>query len=276
MSRIISLLPGLLVALSIISLASLYLAATSEVKDEKIKNSDLLIELQKSNANTQEALEKIHELESKLFIAGLNIQEQTKTEFADNYDRADYLPPEKNTQSTEQKKPSSQLEQSIETKIASIAKFVPLSPLQEDRLRNKFFSESNPNNPPAETLDDIIGRQSAEFYREERRKAFERVLQNSIEKEVLFIARRLALDEVQEEALRKIYFEAEELIRAKRELQSDEEKAAKSTMQRLIEEEKLRNKLLTEKVRNILDDSRYDEYITYQSGSQDMQLWHER
>ena len=276
MSRIISLLPGLLVALSIISLASLYLAATSEVKDEKIKNSDLLIELQKSNANTQEALEKIHELEAKLFIAGLNIQEQTKTEFADNYDRADYLPPEKNTQSTEQKKPSSQLEQSIETKIASIAKFVPLSPLQEDRLRNKFFSESNPNNPPAETLDDIIGRQSAEFYREERRKAFERVLQNSIEKEVLFIARRLALDEVQEEALRKIYFEAEELIRAKRELQSDEEKAAKSTMQRLIEEEKLRNKLLTEKVRNILDDSRYDEYITYQSGSQDMQLWHER
>src|SRR5690606_26844475 len=85
-------------------------------------------------------------------------------------------------------------EQKIRAKISAISKFVPIDQSQIERLREKFTLENDPNNTSAESLEAIIGQENANFYKEQRKKAFDRATQIAIEKEVLYVARRLALD----------------------------------------------------------------------------------
>lgn len=48
-----------------------------------------------------------------------------------------------------------------------------------------------------------------------------------------------------------------------------------STLEKLILEEKERNRLLVDAVKNILSEAQYQEFLKHQSGNQDMQIWHE-
>lgn len=278
MSRLIFLLPAVFVALLVIITFSLYMNSREHTLELAAINSDLKRQLAEISSELAEQTSANKELENRLATMEEQAADRRFTlrkgekeplhggNHISNLEQADPVNRPRND--------SSVSERQIATKIASISKFVPLSDEQRSRLTQKFRLEAQSKSAETETLDQIIGTDEAAFYREQRKKAFERILQESIEKEVMFIARKLALSPAEEESLRSVYFEVEGEISKMREENAAAEKE-KSTLQKLIEEEKLRNDLLVERLKEKLSPDNFDTFIRYQAGAQEMQLWHE-
>jgi hypothetical protein len=166
----------------------------------------------------------------------------------------------------------------IDARINAITKFVPLNDTQKTRLRSKYeveFRAKNPLETTTEKLEDILGSDSARFYREQKQKAFERARDESLERDVLYISRLLGLDPVTEENVRKTYKEVDNEMKnyAQSSLSTNNKQ---SRLKLLLDSEKQRNTLLTEKLKNIITNEQYQQFIEYQaqSSSQDLQLWH--
>lgn len=170
---------------------------------------------------------------------------------------------------------------SIQSRIASISKFVPLSEEQKNRLEEKFRIELDPHKreqEKSETLDSILGQDTANFYRERRKSAFDKVLQEEIEKEVLLLSRRLGFSSTEEDEVQSIYLGVEEEVRKLRSSYAvpREKNRNHEILKRMIEEQRLRNTLLAQRMKEVLNEERYLRYLEYQANSsgQEMELWH--
>ena len=101
-------------------------------------------------------------------------------------------------------------------KISAIEKFVPLSSEQKDRLREKYERESNArangDEVETESLDDILGAENAAYYREQVSAAFKRVQNEEIERESVWLSRKLGLTPEQESSMRQVFERVESEI----------------------------------------------------------------
>lgn len=284
MLRFASFIPALLVAVVITVISSLYLNARQELNHLKDSAQLLKNELQNKEDIILRTNKKLADLEQKNLLASIPRREDQRpidqrgnmnSEFPASASPGH--PTEQLTeQSQEAKKPDiSQINaNTVKAKISSIAKFIPLTDDQLRRLNEKYTAELDPSNTNTEGLEAIIGKENSDFYREQRKNAFEKVLKESIEKEILFVSRKLVLDETQEQLFRQAYLDAENQIRTARE-QNAANKSNISTLEKLVLEEKERSRILSENVKNFLNQQQYQEFLKYQTGSQDMQLWHE-
>jgi hypothetical protein len=262
MFRISSLIPAIFVAIIITVITSLYLSSRKEIEALNTSNIALKEELASKDKILQDSLSRLKVRASATQPAQITILPERHEQVQSHED----VPrPENNDQTAK-----------VNTRINSIGKFVPLNENQKQRLKEKFTAELETGSRDTETLEDILGKENADFYREQRKNAFERVLKESIEKEILYIARKLSLAADQEEAFRKAYFEIETEITSNRDNPRPEMKNNASTMEKLVLEEKERNRLLAERMKTILTPDQYQQFIEYESGNQDMQLWHEQ
>ncbi|MCO6430112.1 MAG: hypothetical protein J5J00_04570 [Deltaproteobacteria bacterium] len=166
-----------------------------------------------------------------------------------------------------------------DSRINAMQKMFSLTDAQRERLRSKFELELS-GQKAGETLEEIIGEGNAKFYRDLRRKSFERAKSESIEKEILYFARKLQLTEQQESMLRNAYSATDEEVNRKmQELFTNvprELAGRQLILNKILTESQLRDNLLSEKLKEILAPGQYAEYVKLQaeSSAQDMQLWH--
>lgn len=199
----------------------------------------------------------------------------------------------------------------VNARISAIEKFVPLSAEQRERLRAKFAAEidqeddptitvdenpgaasgaeqpqaaerAEPVPPETETLEAIVGDESARYYRDQMKQAFDRAQQEEQEKDVLLLARKLSLTPEQEGQLRDVVRGVEAQVREELKAQNPTTSRARGgqsmqqRMQALLAENSLRKKILDERVKPVLTAEQYQMYLEQQaeSASSDLEVWH--
>ena len=162
----------------------------------------------------------------------------------------------------------------LRARISAIEKFVPLTDEQKERLSKKFQSDSNET---AESLDDILGHENAEYYRNEMGKAFQRAKEEDEEKDVLLLSRQLNLSEEQESRVRIAIKQAEVEVSTAMRSQGAASKDMESRLQTMMKENQLRQEALRKQLAVIFSEEQYRRYLENEaaSGASDFQVWHE-
>ena len=88
-------------------------------------------------------------------------------------------------------------------RVSAVEKFVPLNDEQKARLREKYAKEKR--GEEAESLDDIVGEESATYYRQQVQAAFKRVQDEEVDRDVVWLSRKLSLSQEQEASVRSIF-----------------------------------------------------------------------
>jgi hypothetical protein len=166
-------------------------------------------------------------------------------------------------------------------RISAIEKFVPLSEDQKERLERKFTEEQaakdDVRESVAESLDDILGVDNAKVYRDQMEAAFERAREEELERDTIWMARKLGLVADQEERLRATFAEVDQIIRAEFNASPNEaNSSAQQRVARMIAENKRRIQLRAERVRSLLSPGQYQEYVKLESESSaaDVEVFH--
>ncbi len=176
--------------------------------------------------------------------------------------------------------PSKEKEFAVRAKLSNIEKFVPLTEDTRARLTEKFTAEVNDPNAQTESLENIIGQEQANFYRAEVKKAFVKVRDEELDKEVLLLGRNLALSAPQQQRLRDVYVAVEQQID---ELYGDPEQRYrfKGTMEerlkRMMETSRYRRDQLAEALKGVLTAEQYEAYLKEEAASAEGELgvWHQ-
>ena len=166
-------------------------------------------------------------------------------------------------------------------RISAIERFVPLSDEQKERLEAKFSeerrSQEEGRESSAESLDEILGSENAQVYRSQVNAAFERVRLEEIERDSVWMARKLGLSSEQESQMRGVFDDVERAIAAEYPpLQLGANETPQKRVVRMIAENKRRVQLRTEKLRQVLPPEQYAEYVRAESESSasDMEVFH--
>ena len=160
-------------------------------------------------------------------------------------------------------------------RISAIEKFVPLSDEQRERLKAKFILKSD--DPQAETLEQILGEDNARYYRNQVQSAFKRMEQQELDKEIVWVSRRLNLSDAQENSLRETFQRIEDQLS----LESNGAEARGGTpqdrVQRMVEENKKRQSNRSEQLMGMLSAEQYKAYLKNQAESteSDMEVFHD-
>ncbi len=174
-------------------------------------------------------------------------------------------------------------EKILEWRVGAISNLVDLSENQKERLKEKFRLEksSGANDPltKAETLEEILGNENAMVYLEAKQRAKAKIQSESLEKEVLFLSRRLSLDLNLEEEVRNVIFSAEEEAEQYlSQLKSDQtrNKDPYTNFNAFLESQKIRRNILREQLKDILTESKFDDYLKYEAESSaiEVEMWH--
>ena len=182
---------------------------------------------------------------------------------------------------------SSDRQEAVKWRVSAIDKFVPLNDDQKQRLAAKFSREfsSEGAGDEDETLDDILGLENATYYREQVRAAFQRVQEEELEKEVLWIARQLSLSDVQERQIQEIFNKIEQQI--DQELAAPQhaaasqhgvaERSAQDRVKLMIAENRRRSELRNEQLKAALTPEQYEAYLRSQaeSAASDIEVFHD-
>jgi hypothetical protein len=173
------------------------------------------------------------------------------------------------------------IRQAAAWRISAIEKFVPLSDEQRSRLTEKFAEERKAREEgresSAESLEDILGEENAQVYRGQVKAAFERVQNEELEKDTVWMARRLGLSPEQEGRMRAAFEGVERDVAA--EYPPSQPGASDSPQQRvlrMIAENKRRVQLRAERLRQVLPPEQYEAYMKAESESaaSDMEVFH--
>ena len=171
--------------------------------------------------------------------------------------------------------------QAIAWRISSIEKFVPLTDDQKERLESKYAEERQAlveeRESDAESLDDILGLESAETYRNQVKAAFERVQNEELEKEVVWASRKLSLSEEQERSLQAAFADVEMALKAEFGALMVAVQSPAERVTLMIRENQKRRELRAELVREMLSAEQYKDFLALeaQSASADMEIFHE-
>ncbi len=176
---------------------------------------------------------------------------------------------------------SSDRQEAVKWRVSAIDKFVPLNDDQKQRLAAKFSREfsSEGAGDEDETLDDILGLENATYYRGQVRAAFQRVQEEELEKEVLWIARQLSLSDVQERQIQEIFNKIEQQI--DQELAAPQqgvaERSAQDRVKLMIAENRRRSELRNEQLKAALTPEQYEAYLRSQaeSAASDIEVFHD-
>jgi hypothetical protein len=167
-------------------------------------------------------------------------------------------------------------------RISAIEKFVPLSEEQRERLKEKFEEErvarEEGRESQAESLETVIGEENASMYRQQVQAAFERVQNEEIEKEVVWVARKLSLSSDQEQGMRAAFASVESTINSEFGGEHGQRDASPQTrVSRMIAENKRRLQLRADAAKGILNAEQYAAYVESeaQSSAADMEVFHD-
>ena len=172
-------------------------------------------------------------------------------------------------------------EQANSWRISAIERFIPLSDEQRTRLQAKFTEDRRAQDEGresnAESLDDIVGEDEARGYREQVNAAFQRVRDEELEKNSLWMARKLGLSAEQEQRMRSVFEEVEQAVEAEYPpTQVGSGETAQTRVLRMIAENKRRVELRANRLRQVLAPDQYEAYMRAESESSasDMAVFH--
>jgi hypothetical protein len=173
-------------------------------------------------------------------------------------------------------------DRAIAWRVSAIEKFVPLSEEQKERLQDKFKEEQDARQENresnAERLEDIIGEEQAVTYRQQVQAAFERAQNQELDKEAVWISRKLSLSSEQEQSMRTVFSEVESQI--EKEFGDGQHGVALSAQQRvarMVAENKRRLQLRSEALKRVLQPDQYSAYLQEesQSAASDVEVFHD-
>jgi hypothetical protein len=166
-------------------------------------------------------------------------------------------------------------------RISAIERFVPLSDEQRSRLQEKFAEErlaqEEGRESEAESLDDILEAENAQVYRDQVNAAFERVQKEELERDALWMARKLGLSTEQEGRMRAAFDEVERVVVSEfPPAQIGTIETPQKRVMRMIAENKRRVQLRAERLRQVLLPAQYEAYVKAESESSasDMEVFH--
>ena len=169
----------------------------------------------------------------------------------------------------------------VSWRVSAIAKFVELTDEQKDQLEQKYREEKKAREEgresQAETLEAIIGQDKATEYRQQVQAAFARVRNEELDKESVWIARKLSLSSDQERSMRVVFADVEAQI--ENEFGDNTQGVALSPQQRvtrMIAENKRRLELRSAALQKILSPEQHTAYVQTeaQSSSADVEVFH--
>lgn len=140
-------------------------------------------------------------------------------------------------------------------RVSAIAKFVQLTDDQRERLAEKFKREAQ-GDSETESLEAIIGEENVTFYRNQVARAFDRARDESIEKEMLYLSRKLSMSRAQEAAVFTAMRDAEKNV--------DEElrdRTFSGKLERMLAEERLKQERISDALKGILSPEQYQAYL---------------
>jgi hypothetical protein len=173
-------------------------------------------------------------------------------------------------------------DRAIAWRVSAIEKFIPISEEQKARLEEKFKEEhaarQENRESKAEALEDIVGQEQATTYRQQVQAAFERAQNQELEKEALWISRKLSLSPEQEQSMRTVFSSVESQI--DKEFGDGQHGVALSAQQRvarMVAENKRRLQLRSEALKPVLQPEQYAAYLQEesQSAASDVEIFHD-
>lgn len=174
------------------------------------------------------------------------------------------------------------LEEATKWRVSAIEKFVPLTEDQKRRLSEKFVEEGRSSDGEADTesLEDILGEESASYYRQQVKSAFQRVQDEETEKEVVWVSRQLSLSPAQERGVRDVYVRVEQQVRREQQQGAQHGETPKSPQDRvkqMVRESRLRNELRSSMLKDVLTPEQYEAYMRSESESaaSEMEVFHD-
>jgi hypothetical protein len=173
-------------------------------------------------------------------------------------------------------------ERAMAWRISTIEKFVSLDESQRQRLREKFQQErdaqSEGREQQSETLEEIIGEEKATLYRQQVQAAFERVQNQELDKESVWLSRKLGLSSQQEQQMRAAFISVESQI--DREFESNphgDGGSPQARVSKMIAQNRRRVQLRADALKPVLQPEQLQEYLKEesQSAAADMEVFHE-
>lgn len=165
----------------------------------------------------------------------------------------------------------------IDTQVAVIEKFVPLSESQKELLRDKYTLEFEAED--GLPLEEIIGEENAEFVERELAAARARSELRRQKQEALYIVRELGLSAEREGEVFEVISRIEDQIEEWRAEQrvSRELVGLKARMALAIEERNLRRDYRRSAFRGVLNSEEFESYLKWEeeSAEADFTLWHD-
>jgi len=160
-------------------------------------------------------------------------------------------------------------------RISAIEKFVPLSEEQRNRLTVKFEREAT-GQEPAESLEEILGAESATFYREQVKAAFDRARNEEVDREIVWLGRQLALTPAQERDIKSAFDAVETELDTVEFPESVGAKTPEERVKAMIAENKRREELRQERLKTILTTDQFTAYSRVQAEStkSDIEVFH--
>jgi hypothetical protein len=174
----------------------------------------------------------------------------------------------------------------VTMRINVLENFVQLTKQQRSRLEKKFSQESDLRSQDLsdeeyireqskiERLEDIIGDDAANEYRNEQQKIREKFQAQSREQEVAVLSKKLSLSPEQEQIVQQTLQEADQ---NSFDLNNNlEQKSQNALIQQAISNVETKNKMLDERLKPVLSQEQYKMFQTYQAESPDHELsfWH--
>ncbi len=171
-------------------------------------------------------------------------------------------------------------EMRVELKLGAISRIVSLSDQERQELRDLFLNDHD-NTSDQQLLTQVIGEERAEFYKETREQAFSKGRQEELEKEALYLSRKLDLEPAEEQSLRSVLTEIDDEIsewrRARSQQLGEQSGAAPGVkMQVLIEEIIVRRDLMKSRLSTLLGADKFKQYLQLEaeSSAADMETFH--
>jgi hypothetical protein len=216
---------------------------------------------------------------ARLKVRVAQLEEERREVAATTPARAPRMPSGESHESRGSEPPSSS-DDTVSWRVSAIEKFVPLSPEQKERLREKYQRESTAlaDDAPveSESLEDIIGSENASYYREQVQAAFKRVQNEEIERESVWLTRKLGLSPEQESSVRQIFERVEsEVSQSKAPAHSSG--TPQDRVRALIAENKRRSELRKDDLSRILTTEQLRTYaqIEAESSASDVEVFHD-
>lgn len=175
---------------------------------------------------------------------------------------------------------SSSSKDAVAWRVSAIEKFVPLNPDQKERLREKYERESsaaaNGEEVESESLEDIIGSENASYYREQVQAAFKRVQDEEIDRESVWLTRKLGLSPDQESSVRQIFERVESEINQSK-LAAHSNGTPQDRVRALIAENQRRSELRKNELSQILSPEQLRTYaqLEAESSASDVEVFHD-